>query len=107
MCALGAHSMNAFATEAMHALSVVSPRVWSGRVLNNAYKIGSLVEQGSIAELYDGVEISTDEHVAIRILLPELARDSRIRSVFLDEARTLTRLSQPGLPRYRTCAQDP
>jgi len=45
--------------------------------------------------------------VAIKILLPQLAEDVKSRSLFLDEARRLTRLSQPGLPLYRTCAQDP
>ena len=99
--------MHAFGDEAVHESDVVPSHIWSGRTLNNIYTIGSLIEQGAIAEVYDGTEISTGEHVAIKILLPQLAEDARSRSLFLDEARRLTRLSQPGLPLYRTCAQDP
>src|SRR6266436_847991 len=100
-------SMHAFGDEAVHESGVIPPHIWSGRTLNNIYMIGSLIEQGAIAEVYDGTEISTGEHVAIKILLPQLAEDSQSRALFLDEARRLTRLSQPGLPLYRTCAQDP
>jgi serine/threonine protein kinase len=99
--------MHAFGDEALHESDVVPSHIWSGRTLNNIYMIGSLIEQGAIAEVYDGTEISTGEHVAIKILLPQLAEDAKSRSLFLDEARRLTRLSQPGLPLYRTCAQDP
>jgi len=99
--------MHAFGDEAVHESDVVPSHIWSGRTLNNIYMIGSLIEQGAIAEVYDGTEISTGEHVAIKILLPQLAEDVKSRSLFLDEARRLTRLSQPGLPLYRTCAQDP
>src|SRR5882672_5832345 len=99
--------MHAFGDEAVQESGVIPPHIWSGRTLNNIYMIGSLIEQGAIAEVYDGTEISTGEHVAIKILLPQLAEDVKSRSLFLDEARRLTRLSQPGLPLYRTCAQDP
>src|SRR6185436_14113783 len=99
--------MRALDHEELHEAEAIPPHIFTGRILNNSYKIGPLIEQGAIAEIYDGTEISTGDHVAIKILLPELARDVKIQSVFLNEARTLGRLSQPGLPRYRTCATDP
>jgi hypothetical protein len=99
--------MYALSDEEMRRVSVIPPHIWSGRVLNDGYTIGALVERGAVAELYDGTEISTGERVAIKILLPYLAADVKIRAQFLDEARTLTRSSQPGLRRYRTCAHDP
>src|SRR6266446_142564 len=86
---------------------VIPDRVLSGRVLNNIYQIGAAIEHGAFADIYDGAEVSTGEQVAIKILHPRLAEDFKTRAMFLEEARTLTRLSQPGLPRYRTCAQDP
>src|SRR6266446_6067427 len=86
---------------------VIPDRVLSGRVLNNIYQIGAAIEHGAFADIYDGAEVSTGEQVAIKILHPRLAEDFKTRDMFLEEARTLTRLSQPGLPRYRTCAQDP
>jgi hypothetical protein len=99
--------MYALSDEEMRRVSVIPPHIWSGRVLNDGYMIGALVERGAVAELYDGTEISTGERVAIKILLPHLAADAKVRSQFLDEARTLTRSSQPDLLRYRTCAHDP
>jgi serine/threonine-protein kinase len=93
--------------EAKPEPAVVPARIFTGRVLNNIYKIGSLIERGPFAEIYDGTEISTGEDVAIKILLLRRAEDVQTRAVFLEEARALTRLSQPGLPRYRSCAQDP
>jgi len=83
------------------------PRVWTGLLLNESYRVGPLIEQGAATELYDGTEDSTGEPVALKILLPQLAEDARTRALFLDEARALRRLSQPGLLRYRACARDP
>ena len=75
--------------------------------MNESYRVGSLIEQGATTELYDGTEISTGEPVALKILLPQLAGDTKTRTLFLEEARILTRLSQPGVHRYRSCARDP
>src|SRR5258705_457397 len=99
--------MRAIDHEELHGAEAIPPHIFTGRILNNSYKIGPLIEQGAIAEIYDCTEISPGDHFAIKILLPQLARDPKIQAVFLNEARTLGRLSQPGLPRYRTCATDP
>src|SRR6202171_194942 len=99
--------MYALSDEEMRQVSVIPPHIWSGGVLNDSYAIGALTERGAFAEIYDGTEISTGEKVEIKILLPHLATDVKIRTQFLDEARTLTRSSRPGLLRYLTCAHDP
>jgi serine/threonine protein kinase len=99
--------MHARNEEFLHASRVTRPRIWTGLVLNESYKIGSLAEQGAATEIYDGIEVSTGEPVALKILLPQLAEDEKTRALFLDEARALRRLSQPGLLRYRSCARDP
>lgn len=99
--------MHARNQEYLHASRVTTPRVWTGLLLNESYKVGSLIDQGATTELYDGTEVSTGEPVALKILLPQLADDAKTRTLFLDEARVLTRLSQPGLHRYRSCARDP
>src|SRR5688572_13399865 len=99
--------MHARNDDFLHASRVTRPRIWTGLILNESYRIGSLVEQGAAAEIYDGTEVSTGEAVALKILLPQLAQDEKTRALFLDEARALRRLSQPGLLRYRSCARDP
>lgn len=82
-------------------------RVWTGLVLNGNYKIGSLIEQGSTFELYEGTQISTNDRVCLKVLLPQLAADPKTAALFLDEARVIARLDHPGLLRYRACARDP
>ena len=99
--------MHARNEEFLHASRVTRPRIWTGLLLNESYQVGSLVEQGAATEIYDGIEVSTGEAVALKILLPQLAEDEKTRALFLDEARALRRLSQPGLLRYRACARDP
>ena len=99
--------MHARNDEFLLASQVTRPRVWTGLLLNESYKVGSLIEQGAATELYDGIEVSTAEPVALKILLPQLADDAKTRALFVDEARALRRLSQPGLLRYRACARDP
>jgi serine/threonine-protein kinase len=99
--------MHARNEDFLHASRVTRPRIWTGLLLNESYRVGSLVEQGAATEIYDGTEVSTGEPVALKILLPQLAQDEKTRALFLDEARALRRLSQPGLLRYRSCARDP
>jgi hypothetical protein len=99
--------MHARNDDFLHASRVTRPRIWTGLLLNESYRIGSLVEQGAAAEIYDGTEVSTGDAVALKILLPQLAQDEKTRALFLDEARALKRLLQPGLLRYRSCARDP
>src|SRR5215212_6134943 len=90
----------------MQAERGAAPRVWTGLVLNGNYTIGSLIEQCSTFELYEGTEITTGDRVSLKILLPELASDPKTVALFLDEVRTMELASHPGLLRYRTCARD-
>ena len=87
--------------------SAETPRIWTGLVLNDNYRIASLIEQGSTFELYEGTEISTNEPVALKVLLPELATRPSTVARFLEEARVMARFFHSGLVRYRTCARDP
>jgi hypothetical protein len=89
------------------AMRCGSPRVWTGLVLNDNYRIGSLIEQGSTFELYEGTQLSTNDRICLKILLPQLAADPASAVVFFDEARIIGRISHPGLVRYRACARDP
>jgi hypothetical protein len=92
---------------AMQAARVAAPRVWTGLVLNGNYAIGSLNEQCSTFELYEGTEITTGDRVSLKILLPELATEPKTLALFLDEMQMMERVSHPGLLRYRACASDP
>ncbi|HEY0301157.1 MAG TPA: serine/threonine-protein kinase, partial [Rhizomicrobium sp.] len=57
--------------------------------------------------VYEGINVSTEERVAIKIILPHLAEDMSIQTLFLNEARTLTQLSHAALVQYRLLAREP
>jgi serine/threonine-protein kinase len=81
----------------MQAARTAAPRVWTGLVLNGDYTIGSLIEQCSTFEIYEGTEITTGDRVSLKILLPELATDPKTVALFLDEMHIMERVSHPGL----------
>ena len=74
--------MHARNQEYLNNSRVTRPRIWTGLLLNESYQVGSLVEQGATTELYDGVEVSTGEPVALKILLPQLAEVLAVVVVF-------------------------
>ncbi len=82
-------------------------RVEVGSVLNHIYRVRRFLARGGMGEVYEGVNINTDERVAIKVILPHLAEDPNIQALFLNEARTLTGLSHPALVQYRVLAQEP
>ena len=84
-----------------------SARLADGALLNHSYRGRGLIARGGMAEVYQGVNALTDEHVAIKVILPHLADDPTVEAMFLREARTLLRLSHPALVSYRLAARDP
>ena len=82
-------------------------RLADGALLNHIYEIRGLIARGGMAEVYQGVNALTDEHVAIKVILPHLAEDPAVEAMFLREARTLLRLGHPALVQYRLAARDP
>ncbi|HEY2660078.1 MAG TPA: serine/threonine-protein kinase [Caulobacteraceae bacterium] len=78
-----------------------------GSVLNHIYEVRRFIARGGMGEVYEGVNVNTDERVAIKVILPHLAQDPKIQAMFRKEARTLTRLTHPALVQYRVLAQEP
>lgn len=78
-----------------------------GWMLNGIYRIERFVSRGGMGDVYAGVNIETDERVAIKAMLPRLAADPKILSLFRSEARLLTRVSHPAVAQYRVFARDP
>jgi ABC-type oligopeptide transport system substrate-binding subunit/class 3 adenylate cyclase/tRNA A-37 threonylcarbamoyl transferase component Bud32 len=65
------------------------------------YRIESLVGRGSTGSVYLAHELVLDRRVALKTLLPELARDERFRERFLRESRIAAGLEHPSiLPIY-------
>jgi len=78
-----------------------------GDILNHIFKVERFIARGGMGEVFEGINIQTDERVAIKVMLPTLAADPVIQAMFRREARTLTGLSHPALVRYLLLAEEP
>jgi serine/threonine-protein kinase len=78
-----------------------------GDVLNHIFEVKRFIARGGMGEVFEGVNVNTDERVAIKVMLPSLAADPNVISMFRKEARTLTRLQHEALVQYRVLAQEP
>lgn len=82
-------------------------RIQVGDVLNHIFEVKRFLARGGMGEVFEGVNVNSDERVAIKVILPQLAADPNVQAMFRKEARTLTRLSHPALVQYRVLAQEP
>ncbi len=61
----------------------------TGRVINDKYRIGPLMNVGGMSAIYRAEQIGVERQVAIKVLLPKLAlHNNDIRALFEREART-------------------
>jgi serine/threonine-protein kinase len=93
--------------EPMSASRANEGRIQIGDVLNHIFEVKRFIARGGMGEVYEGVNVNSDERVAIKVVLPALAADPKVQAMFRKEAKTLTRLSHPALTRYRVLAQEP
>ncbi len=77
-----------------------------GLSLNGIFKIDSRIGEGGMSEIYKGHNIQTDEDVAIKVILPELAQDQQMVSLFRREALILNRLNHEAIVRYHVFSHD-
>ncbi len=66
-----------------------------GEVLDDKYQITRLLGQGGMGEVYEATHRYLEKRVALKVLLPELARDSSFVTRFLREARSVASLMSP------------
>lgn len=78
-----------------------------GDCLNHIYEVRRLIARGGMGAVYEGVNVNSDERVAIKVMLPHLAADPTVQAMFRKEAATLTRLSHPAVVPYRVLANEP
>lgn len=78
-----------------------------GDILNHMFEVKRFIARGGMGEVYEGINISSDERVAIKLMLPALTADPNVQEMFRKEARTLTKLNHPALVQYRVLAQEP
>ena len=68
----------------------------TGQIIQN-YRIGKLIGEGGMGNVYLGSHNHIERKVAIKVLNPNLARNPEIRERFKNEAATLSKLHHPNI----------
>ena len=89
------------------AASTQPRQIQVGDVLNHIFEVKRFIARGGMGEVFEGINVNSDERVAIKVILPSLAADPNVQAMFRKEARTLTRLGHSALVQYRVLAQEP
>ncbi|KRA53062.1 serine/threonine-protein kinase [Devosia sp. Root635] len=72
----------------------------AGTRLSDTYEIEGDIGLGGMAEVYRARNVHTGEPVAIKLVLPEFARDETILALFKKEATVLSRLRHDAIVHY-------
>ncbi|MBO0596296.1 serine/threonine protein kinase, partial [Nesterenkonia sp. E16_10] len=67
------------------------------RVLNNRYRITSLIGRGGMADVYLGHDLTLDRQVAVKMLRPDLARNLQFQGRFRREGQSSASLNHPNI----------
>jgi len=70
-----------------------------GLILDDRFRLGALRARGGMASIYEGTEIATDRHVAIKFLRQELTKVPEMVALFRAEAEMLEKLDHPNIIR--------
>jgi serine/threonine-protein kinase len=83
------------------------PTIVPGDVLNGIYLVERFIARGGMGEVFEGVNIESEERVAIKAIRSHLASDPKVIALFRKEARVLTQFAHPAIVGYRVFARDP
>ena len=61
------------------------------------YRIEAPIGDGSTGVVYSALDVALDRRVALKVMLPELARDPRFRERFLRESKLAASLEHPNI----------
>jgi ABC-type branched-subunit amino acid transport system substrate-binding protein/streptogramin lyase/predicted Ser/Thr protein kinase len=62
-----------------------------------SYELEELIGQGGMGVVYRATDVKLQRPVALKLIVPELARDERFRKRFLDESRLAASLEHPSV----------
>lgn len=77
-----------------------------GMQLSGTYQLDERIAIGGMGEVFRGHNIQTGDAVAIKVVLPEFARDTTILALFRKEATILNHLHHDAIVRYHVFAVD-
>ena len=84
-----------------------SVQISPGTVLIGTYEISEHINTGGMGEVYKGFNIHNKEIVAIKVVLPALAHDEKILSLFQKESTVLRKIANDAIVRYEVFTIDP
>jgi serine/threonine protein kinase len=79
------------------ALGATGAHRMIGQVVLSVYELVDVLGQGGMSVVYKARHKMTDQEVALKILPPELAAHSQVKSRFLEEAKALAALDHPNI----------
>ncbi|MEL6181781.1 MAG: serine/threonine-protein kinase, partial [Myxococcota bacterium] len=85
----------------------LQPTLPNGQLLEGRFRVDAPLGSGGHGQVYRGTQLSTQRHVAIKVLRPQLLSDPTALKRFRQEARYACRLSHPNLVTYYEFGQDP
>lgn len=65
----------------------------TGEIFDGHYEVGHLIARGGMAEVYHGVDLWSNNPVAIKVLSPQLSADPSQQQKFFREERSLRQIS--------------
>ncbi|HTR53012.1 MAG TPA: serine/threonine-protein kinase [Kofleriaceae bacterium] len=68
-----------------------------GQLVLGQYELVDVIGQGGMSVVFKARHKMTDQEVALKILPPELAANSQVKSRFLEEAKALAALDHPNI----------
>ena len=79
------------------ALGATGAHRMIGQVVLGTYELVDVLGQGGMSVVFKARHKLTDQEVALKILPPELAAHSQVKSRFLEEAKALAALDHPNI----------
>jgi serine/threonine protein kinase len=80
-----------------HALGATGAHRMLGQVVLGTYELVDVLGQGGMSVVFKAKHKMTEQEVALKILPPELAAHSQVKSRFLEEAKALAALDHPNI----------
>jgi serine/threonine-protein kinase len=68
-----------------------------GQTLDGRYRVDSRIARGGMATVYLGHDIRLDRRIALKVMHPSMASDEDFVRRFIDEAKSVARLSHPNI----------
>jgi serine/threonine protein kinase len=88
------------------ALAATGAHRMVGQIILGTYELVDVIGQGGMSVVFKARHNLTEQEVALKILPPELAAHSQVKSRFLEEAKALAALDHPNIVHLYNFGED-